>query len=406
MTSVRNPAARFSAAPGRRARVLVSAACFLVIWRTTWPPVRAHGAPPEPPTQSRAHAELAGLVGPNAKIIATRHFVVAYDTTVDTVHRLTDRLEATYRSIEKFCMFNGIGFDPPREPLEVLLFDTPEGFHRYAAALGLQARGLSGFYYAGTNRSAFFNILHHPNLDEFRRRIERLEAQVAGWRGRKLSEAERTERRAAAKQLHFYRNRRDRFVERLNRTVVQHEVAHHLLFDAGVHVKGTRTPDWLVEGLACLFEPPPSGKGAGIGVINQMRLADFREACGEQLGPDNKRPRKMKPADLQRAFETGRFVPLRRFIALDQLSDDPDDPNLGYYYAQAWGLTFYLQRTHREELARYIAALAGRRAGQQITSEDEIAQFEAVFGPADGQFERRWAAFIFNLRFVPEFPDG
>ena len=66
---------------------------------------------------------------------------------------------------------------------------------------------------------------------------------------------------------------------------------------------------------------------------------------------------------------------------------------------------FYLQRAHREELAQYIAVLAGRRPGQRITSKDEIAQFETIFGPADARFERRWAAFIFNLRFVPEYPD-
>jgi len=379
----------------------VPLACCLALGLAVLLPDGVGAAPPAVQSATGTHAELRRLVGPGAKIITTRHFVVVYDTPIETVHRLTARVEATYRSIEKFCTFNKIDFVPPREPLAILLFDEPESFHRYAASIGVNAEGLSGFYYTGNNCSAFFNVLNHPNLSELRREIGHLERQVARFSGRQLSKTERNEKRAAAKRLHLIRNRRNRMVEKLNRSVVQHEVVHHLLFEAGVHPRGIPIPGWLVEGLAMLFESPPSSKGAGIGVVNQMRLADFRAACGEELDPQNKRPRKMEPETLRHAYDAGRFIPLRRFIPLSQL---PNDANVGYYYAQAWGLTFYLQRTHRKELAGYINTLAHRRPGEQPTPEEELEQFEVIFGPVDERFERRWAALIFNLRFVPEFP--
>ncbi|MFH0980431.1 MAG: hypothetical protein V2A79_02700, partial [Planctomycetota bacterium] len=99
----------------------------------------------------------------------------------------------------------------------------------------------------------------------------------------------------------------------------------------------------------------------------------------------------------------GRFVPLRQLLSLSDLAADPNDPNVGYYYAQAWGLAFYFQRQHRAKLAEYVAMLAQRRPGQEVTPEEELAQFETVFGPVDEHFERRWAGFIFDLPFTSEF---
>ncbi len=406
MASPRRQGARCSAAVGRLVRAVVSATCCLMLGPATILPHRVRAALPVVQAAERTHAELCALIGPEARVVTTKHFVVAYDTPIETVRRLTSRVEATSRGIEKFCTFNGIAYEPSKTPLEILLFDQPRSFYRYAAALGVQAEGLNGFYYTGTNRSAFFNILNHPNLGELRRGIERLEEQVARLGSQKLDKTQRARKRELLKQLHYYRNRRNRLVEKLNRTVVQHETAHHLLYDGGVHVIGAPNPVWLVEGLAVLFETPPSAKGAGIGVTNQMRLADFRAACGEKLDPQKKRPRKTKPENLRTAYDAGRFIPLRRFVTLHGFSEEPSDPNVGYYYAQAWGLTFYLQRTHREQLARYINALAKRTPGEPVAPEEELAQFEAVFGPVDARFERRWAAFIFNLRFIPEYPDG
>ena len=368
-------------------------------------PHSACAAPPHPPAAPDAYPALRALVGPAAKVTTTRHFVVAYDTTQETVRQLTDRVEATYAGVARFCTFNEIAFHAPTAPLEILLFDDPQSFARYAATLGVHAEGLAGFYAPGTQRSAFFNVLNHPNLAEFRQEISRLEQEVARLSSRQFSPTEQADKDEALKRLHQYRKRRDRIVERLNRTVVQHETVHHLLFAAGVHVRNGPNPVWLVEGVACLFEPPPTGKGSGLGVTNQMRLADFRDACGENLSPDAPRPRTLKPEDLQQALASGRFLPLRRLVALDDLTEYGADSNLGYIYAEIWGLTFYLQRTHREAFVRYIAEVSGRGAGPPFAPEVELAQFEAAFGPLDAKFERDWAAFIFDLTFTPETAD-
>jgi hypothetical protein len=389
----------------RPIRALLPLACGVALGYAVAASVGACAAPPASQADDRSYAELRELVGPGAEFLTTKHFVVVYDTPIETVRQLTARLEATYAGVEKFCTFNRIAFEPSGTRLEILLFDRPESFHRYAAGLGLAPQQLNGFYHAGTHRSAFFNILNHPDLEALRREIARLEERVAQLNARELTRAERAQRDAVLKQLHFYRNRRNHLVEKLNRTVVQHEVVHHLLFDARIHVRGGQNPVWLVEGLACLFEPPPSEKGAGLGVTNQMRLADFRAACDEVLDAPDARPRKMKPEDLQQAYASGRFVPLRRLISLRELAEDPNDPNLGYRYAEVWSLTFYLQCERREKLALYISLVAKRAAGELVTPEDELVQFETVFGPVDKRFERLWASFVLDQPFTTEFPD-
>ncbi|MCP4591004.1 MAG: DUF1570 domain-containing protein [bacterium] len=364
-----------------------------------------HAAAAERP-EPEAHAELRALIGPGAQVIRTQRFVVAYDTSVEIVQRLTARVEATYLSIQKYCEFNGIEFRPPGHRLEILLFDQPANFYRHAKTLGVDAEGYSGLYFIQSDRSSFYNVLNHPVLAQVQTELEKLEAQVRSFSGRKLNRQEKARKREVLQQLQTLRNRRDRLVEKLNRTVVQHEVAHHVLFDCGIHVKGAPAPDWLVEGLACVFETPPSAKGSGMGVTNQMRLADFRAACGEVLDAANPRQQNLKAADVSIAFRSGRFVPLRRFLTQQELSDQADNSNISFRYAQAWSLVFYLQRTHREELAAYMSLLARRQPGQPVTAEEELTQFEAVFGQVDERFERRWAGFILKLRFLPQHLQG
>ncbi|MCK4660601.1 MAG: DUF1570 domain-containing protein [Phycisphaerae bacterium] len=383
--------------------VLVPIACCVAMGQSLRSATRARAAETPRQPDHQTHPELRRLIGPAGAVVITEHFVVAYDTPIDTVRQFTARLESTYHNIEGFCRLNGINFLPPCAPLEILLFDTPEGLCRYADGLGIDARGLGGFYHPGDNRSAFFNILNHPSLDELNRGIQRLEREAAQARGDRPDEVRQAKKRERLKQLHFYRNRRDRIVKHLNRMVVQHEVAHHLLFEAGVHVKGAQNPVWLVEGLATMFEALPSVGGDGAATVNQMRLADFRAACGEKLLSAGKPPTGMKPQCLKHAYDSGRFVPLRRFITLHRFADDPNDSAVAYRYAQAWSLAFYLHRTHPAELACHTNLLARRSPGKQVTPKQEIVCFESAFGPVDEEFERKWAEFILELRFVPEF---
>jgi hypothetical protein len=93
---------------------------------------------------------------------------------------------------------------------------------------------------------------------------------------------------------------------------------------------------------------------------------------------------------------------LRRLVADSSLFTRRNDPNLVHYYSQAWALVCYLQRTKRDQLSEYLRLLGTRQVSRVVTPEQEIADFESVFGPPDENFERRWAAYILaNLRFKP-----
>ena len=341
-----------------------------------------------------AEVALLDRLGPDARLRRTDHFLIAYDTPEETIRSLVSRLEATYRAVFRVCAVNGIPAEHPGERLEVLCFHRFEDYARFAAESGFAAAGTAGFYNQANNLAAFVNVLNLPELSALNRSVETHRRRLDTLRAARPSHREALDRQQ--RQWRRLAGERDRFVERANRLTVQHEAAHQILFNAGVHVRGAQNPGWLVEGLACLFETPPSRWGAGPGATNQMRLGDFRSSLG---GGDPSA--RLRPDDIQRAFESGTFVPLRELVGEADLFSRREDPNLVYHYCQAWSLVCYLQRAHRLEFAEYTRRLAGRRPGERLPAEAEIAEFEDVFGPLDERFERRWARYVLSLRFRP-----
>src|SRR5690606_12483049 len=63
---------------------------------------------------------------------------------------------------------------------------------------------------------------------------------------------------------------------------LQHEVAHQVLFNLGLHApqrnaESLVNPRWFAEGIASLFEPISDGKAANWGQMNKDRLDEFRQ---------------------------------------------------------------------------------------------------------------------------------
>ena len=363
----------------------------------TAPPVWGQPEEPaegSPEIEAADEVRLLQLGGRGFRLRRTEHFVVAYDTPDETLRALISRLEATYDSVYRFCKINTIEVEQPTGRLHVLFFDDYEVYGQYAASARFDHRGSAGFYNQGNNVASFVNVLRLPELSRLNRKIEQSQGQIE-----RLKAARPVNRRAlkaTQKDLTRLVNERGRMVERTNRLAVQHETAHQVLFNAGVHVFGAQNPGWLVEGMATLFETPPSSSGAGMGATNQMRLEDFRRClgAGEPSG-------RIRPEDLEVAFASGRFVRLQELVGDAQLFSRRDDPNLIHYYSEAWSLVCYLQRQKREQFAEYLRLLSRRKPGEPTTARRELADFEGVFGPLDEQFERRWAAFILGLRFKP-----
>jgi hypothetical protein len=335
--------------------------------------------------------KLLGIGGEGFQIRETDHFTICYDTGYDALRPLLARLEGTYNTVRRFCEGIGLGAEAPSERFGVLLFDSHEDFAVYAEEHGLNAATAAGFYNPRTNLAAFGNTLNTPQLREVNVEIDRAQEELKRLRksGTEASRARRAELRRRTRAL---QTRRDALVERFNRFVLQHEAAHQMLFNMGVHSRRADNPQWLMEGLACQFEVPESRAARGLGRVNHTRLADLRDALGISLDA-----RQISPEQLARAFASQRLVPLADFLS-DQELFTRRDANVSYRYAQAWGLVYYLARKHHDPFAAYVRQLASRAPGAALTADAEIDRFETHFGPLDGSFTRAWVDYMAKLR--------
>lgn len=374
-------------------------------------PIPASAGMPIDEAQEQA---LLSQAGKGFKIKRTAHFLIAYDTRRSVVNEFTSRLEFVYSSVYRFCDRYEFEAFRPKCRLEVLFFNEPPAYYRYIAAVwSFSAGGTYGVYSELENRSAFFNVINEPaliqlhadilasrkNLDQLTQAMKNIQGsqtpvEVLFPDGRRVVLSKRQVKKKikeSQRELKSLDRRRKNFSARINRMVIQHEIAHQVLFNTGAHIRGARNPRWLVEGLACLFETPPGRTGAGIGTVNKTRLEDFRSAI---RGKTNKR--KLTSADFRSAVASGSIVSPRELISNQELLGARGQ-NGATNYAVAWALTHYVQRKHRDQLAKYMKAVRSREIGVEIPPEAELALFERHFGPLDETFLRRWGEYILKI---------
>lgn len=371
----------------------------------------------EIPVNPLQEAQLRAAAGPKFQIKRTSHFMVAYDSTPDIVNDFTARIEHTYAAIYRFCDLNGIEAHRPTQRLEAIFFNDRETYDRYGKMIGFPSEGTFGVYHQGTNRSAFFNVLNNPSLLELqasiaesrqslnrlsralsriRDRTARVQVELRGGRVLTLTRNEAArEIDKARRELRSLEIRRTNYFDLINRTVVQHEVAHQVLFNAGVHVRGGGNPKWLVEGMACLFEPLPDALGSGINTINQLRLRDFRRSISKE-----RQGGRLTGADLLEAIESDRVIDPAELVSTPELFNEREDRGTTVY-ATTWALAHYLHRTRLESFVAYLREVAARPPGVPVSSEQERALFARHFGKPDAAFIMRWGDYILRLPYRP-----
>lgn len=359
---------------------------LLTVIPVTFNPVRADD---ELPVDPAAESELLKVAGDDGfEIHRTRHFLICYNTDRDKLLDFVARVEGTYLGVLRFLDSSDFPRKPLNVRLEILFFANVDQFSNYAKNVGFDSTGAAGFYSPENNRAAFFDTMSSPRFAELNASVDQMQRQLKAMRGKN-----RSARKALVKDLNKLRIQRDNYIETINQLVVQHEVAHQVLFNTGVHVRGAMNPMWLVEGLACLFEPPPSSGGAGLGRVNQYRLVNLRRT----LSPTGE-PADAKREHLQDAFDAKRMFRLMQLVADPRLLSTAR-ADVETTYAQAWSLVFYLQRKHRDKLGEYLRRVAQRPVGKPISAIEEFNLFEDVFGPLDEEFERRWISYLLKQRF-------
>ncbi len=351
-----------------------------------WFPMIAQARDEVAEERSPAETELLKVAGEGFEIKSTAHFAIAYDGDSETIADFIARVEATYRGVYRFLKLHDLDSTEPTEKLEIIFFDRPEAFFDYAKRTNADVTGAAGFYSPRTNRAAFYHALNMQRLAGVNEQIASIEESLDSKNGRGR------DRKNVLKQLRILRNERDQTIESVNQLVVQHEVAHQVLYNAGLHSRQGDQPTWLVEGLACLFETPPNRNGAGFATVNQYRLLNFREAISGEIAP-----KRMRADSYQEAVRQGRLVPLRRLIG-DRNVFDMGRANVENAYAQAWSLVHYLHHRKRVAFGDYLTVLARRPVDREYSPATELMIFEEVFGPVDEQFIKGWLDFCLDLR--------
>lgn len=142
------------------------------------------------------------------------------------------------------------------------------------------------------------------------------------------------------------------------RTIV-HEAVHQLAYNTGVHERLADTPQWVVEGLATMFEEP---------AVFDARLAS------RSLEP---RVNKVQLIALKRLLEQPSTFEgqLSNLIQSNELFQR-DTPAA---YAISWGLTFYLAERMSRPYAEYSRRLASLPKVQAYTPAERQRDFQRAF---------------------------
>jgi hypothetical protein len=314
---------------------------------------------------------LLKLAGKEAKLKHTPHYAIAYDTDEATLKAFVSRIERTYSSVTKFAERTGVEVKRPAEKLQILFFDTVESYAKYGASVGFPAsEDVPGFYSGDTNRSAFFNIANSKSFQELKKQMEQ--------ERRRGQQAARSGQLLDFSRLNAFQARLSQYEEKLNRSVVQHEVAHQVLFNIGVHSPQFHAnPRWLAEGLAMMFETPPSAGGAGLGAVNQSRLESWRDL-----------------------YDAGALPSVESLIK-DAGMFHRSAEEMGVAYTQSWALVHYLLRRRGKQFVTYLDRIRQRTEDRAYTAEEEMQMFVEVFGKPDKKFVEQMEKYLLKIPYRP-----
>lgn len=313
--------------------------------------------------------EFADAVGEDYRVKHTDHFIVLTNADEAIVRDFLPRLEKTYDSVHRFVDQVGVKIKYPKEKLPVLFcHDFDEYSARCKQLAGRPAPSdAAGLYWPHPlNFSLFYDMSQVSFVKETTAKAEQLKQEAA-------KTPDRNAKQAKLREANWYINRIAIYQQEQNRSVVQHEVAHQLLFNLQFHKIDVDNPQWLVEGMATLFEPPPGKTGAGFNVINQSRLGEIRDALVV-----------MKTDDLKN-FVSSTYAGM--------LSSQG--------YAQSWALCYYLVKRKSKELPKYVELIKKRPVDREMSAKENLADFEKCFGKVNDLFTKKFTNYITKLPFMP-----
>ncbi|MCF7957374.1 MAG: DUF1570 domain-containing protein [Phycisphaerae bacterium] len=334
------------------------------------------------PENSMAGEKMVADMGEGFKLHRTAHYRICYNSDAMFAEVTGRRLEEVYQAFMKFFEDRHFAPAPLTDRLEVVLFDSPLRYEKYARHVEQTMAGSSGFYSPKTRRSYFYD-----NFSDENQNLEANRQQIAGYQQQLKADWEKVSsktdpqisyivtdsaggRRTLNRQqmlddLRTQQRKLDAEVARLqtfytdqNVSVTVHEATHQLAYTCGIHSKYCVTPKWLVEGLALYFEAPTKGQWDGPGQLHEKRLKNLRES-----------------------WATGSFPGLHRLLVDDNTIHVSGQAGRESY-AVAWGLFYYLVYDHHEKLFDYIyeMSLKINEPGESYSPGKRVSDFEKYFG--------------------------
>ena len=297
------------------------------------------------PTPAEVGRKLLTELPEGFQLLTTRHYCICFDTSREYAGWVGAVFERLRGAFATYFRRDGLELTPPSRPLVVVIFADRRRYLEHAEpTLGTSSPNVIGYYNLMSNRVTTYDL---TGSDLLRGRV-----------GGRQSVAQAVASSPAASSLV---------------ATLVHEATHQLAFNTGLHQRLAPIPVWLSEGVAMYFETPDlraTSGWRGIGMVNQQRLARWRQAHRRDL--------------------------LARILVDDEVFRDPETALDAY--AEAWGLAFFLLKTRRKESAEYLARLGRRGPFSGDSPEQRLADFEAAFGGGVESLEPALVRFLSQLR--------
>lgn len=326
-------------------------------------------APAELPTDLAAERELLKALGPGWTVEQSPHVVVAHRRADAAARTIRDRAEHTYARVASFCKAMSLPMNRPHAKLQIVWCQTWPEYQRVVQQHTDAPATTCGMYLPDVNRTILCAVNAAPEVKRIRTEMASLRRQVGARRTAEDASVAQLEKALARLEAKL-----SEVIDRLDRMVVQHEIAHHVLHAVGIHRPDLDQPWWLIEGLATLFEVPLDGDWRqGLPPPNVERLRDWRRAKARGMLPSID--------SVLSGPGTSPEIPLDQTIS----------------YAHAWAMVYYLCSRHADRFTAYVRALLARRPGRAVDGLEGREEFIRFFGPIDKTFTSQWENFVSHL---------
>ncbi len=311
-----------------------------------------------PLTPMMLSSDLKREFGADFETATTRHYVVV--APKGSSKQYVELFESVYRTFHMHFSVRGFDIDEPEFPMIAIVFPNQAAFAKYSQQEGVPVqKGLAGYYLPTSNRVALFED------GPFRQTTQRDAVEGEHWLG---SNPRTGDLLGMPREFGT--------IESDLRDTIIHECTHQVAFNVGMHDRIGDNPQWVVEGLATVFEAPGiRNRASGPQVMNRInpeRFGWFKEFVKKRRTKDS----------------------LETFVGGDELFRS----NTLDAYAQAWALSFFLIETRSRKYAEFLKLTAEQGNLKNLTREKRVAMFQTAFGSNSKLLEAEFLRFYERLK--------